>query len=129
MEIGCEIMSQIDSTVSSHLAIISVSIFIHHYIYICLYMWLSGVGKIPWRRKWQPTPAFLPGEFHGQRSLESPWDCKESNLTVATEHKGTRTCDESCRFTVRFYGFSYKHFVEIVDFFFFLIIVCPFELS
>jgi len=27
------------------------------------------VGKIPWRRKWQPTPVFLPGESHGQRSL------------------------------------------------------------
>ena len=27
------------------------------------------VGKIPWSRKWQPTPVFLPGEFHGQRSL------------------------------------------------------------
>ena len=26
------------------------------------------VGKIPWRRAWQPTPIFLPGEFHGQRS-------------------------------------------------------------
>ena len=25
--------------------------------------------QIPWRRAWQPTPAFLPGEFHGQRSL------------------------------------------------------------
>ena len=24
------------------------------------------VGKIPWRRKWQPTPVYLPGEFHGQ---------------------------------------------------------------
>ena len=29
----------------------------------------SWVGKIPWRRKWQPTPVFLPGESHGQRSL------------------------------------------------------------
>ena len=29
----------------------------------------SWVGKIPWRRKWQPTPVFLPGKFHGQRSL------------------------------------------------------------
>ena len=28
-----------------------------------------GLGKIPWRRAWQPTPAFLPGESHGQRSL------------------------------------------------------------
>ena len=27
------------------------------------------VEKIPWRRKWQLTPVFLPGEFHGQRSL------------------------------------------------------------
>ena len=27
------------------------------------------VGKIPWRRKWFPTLVFLPGEFHGQRSL------------------------------------------------------------
>ena len=39
------------------------------------------VGKIPWRRKWQPTPVFLPGEFHGQRSLAgcSPWCHKESD--------------------------------------------------
>ena len=27
------------------------------------------VGKMPWRRKWQPTPVFLPGKSHGQRSL------------------------------------------------------------
>ena len=27
------------------------------------------VGKIPWRRKWQPTPLFLPGKSHEQRSL------------------------------------------------------------
>jgi len=38
----------------------------------------SWVGKIPWRRKWQPTPVFLPGESHGQRSLAgySPWGRK-----------------------------------------------------
>ena len=29
------------------------------------------VGKIPWRREWRPTPVFLPGEFHGQRSMGS----------------------------------------------------------
>ena len=36
-----------------------------------------GVGKIPWRPAWQPTPVFLPGESHGQRSLGgcSPWVC------------------------------------------------------
>ena len=41
------------------------------------------VGKIPWRRKWQPTPVSLPGEFHGQRSLAgySPWGFKESDMT------------------------------------------------
>ena len=36
------------------------------------------VGKNPRRRKWQPTPEFLPGEFHGQRS---PWGHKESDTT------------------------------------------------
>ena len=36
-----------------------------------------------WRRKWQPTPVFLPREFHGQRSLAgySPWGHKESEET------------------------------------------------
>ena len=41
------------------------------------------VRKILWRREWQPTPVFLPGEFHGQRSLVgySPWGCKELDTT------------------------------------------------
>ena len=41
------------------------------------------VWKIPWRRKWQPTPVLLPGKSHGQRSLVgySPWGCKESDKT------------------------------------------------
>ena len=41
------------------------------------------VGKYPWRRKWQPTPLFLPGESLGQRSLTgySPWGPKESAMT------------------------------------------------
>ena len=35
----------------------------------------TWAGKIPWKRKWQPTSVFLPGESHGQRSLASysPW--------------------------------------------------------
>jgi len=34
--------------------------------------------KNSWRRKWQPTPLFLPGETHGQRSVVNycPWGCK-----------------------------------------------------
>ena len=41
----------------------------------------TWVGKIPWRRKWQPTPVFLPGESQGQRSLAgySPWGHKKSD--------------------------------------------------
>ena len=41
------------------------------------------VGKIPWRREWQPTPVSLPGKSHGQRSLVgySPWGCRESDRT------------------------------------------------
>ena len=41
------------------------------------------VRKFSWRRKWQPTPVFLPGEFHEQRSLAgySPWGCKELDMT------------------------------------------------
>ena len=41
------------------------------------------VRKIPWRRVWQPTPVFLPGEFHGKRSLMAYglWDHKESGMT------------------------------------------------
>ena len=44
------------------------------------------VGKIPWRRKWQPTPVFLPGESQGQRSLVGCglWGRTESDTTEAT---------------------------------------------
>ena len=45
-----------------------------------------GLGRFPWRRRWWPTPVFLHGESHGQRSLVgySPWDHKELDMT---EHK------------------------------------------
>ena len=41
------------------------------------------VRKIPWSRKWQPTPVFLPGKSHGQKSLagNSPWVIKKSDMT------------------------------------------------
>ena len=51
---------------------------------------------MPWRRAWQPTPVFLPGEPHGERSLAgcSLWGCKESDATEATEctHVHTHGC-------------------------------------
>ena len=43
----------------------------------------SWVGKIPWRREWQPTPVLLPGESHGQRNPvdNSPWAFTDSDMT------------------------------------------------
>ena len=83
---------------------------IQFYIYGRLPRWLSGkestcqcrrckrcgfdpwVGKVPWRRKWQSAPVFLPGKFHGQRSLAgySPLGHKELNMTEQT-HKHIHT--------------------------------------
>ena len=75
------------------------------------------VRKIPWRRDWQPTPVFLPGEFHGQRSLVgySSWGHKEVDTTEQVTHtenmkrdfikegtqmakKHTKTCPTSLAF-------------------------------
>ena len=52
-----------------------------------------GLGRSHWRRKWQPIPIFLPGEFHGQRSLASysPWGHKQPDRT----EQHTHTIDKS----------------------------------
>ena len=53
----------------------------------CRRHWRDGFNpwmeKIPWKRRWQPTPVFLPGKSHGQKSLAeySPWGHKESDRT------------------------------------------------
>ena len=46
----------------------------------------SFLGKIPWRRKWQPTLVFLPGKSHEQISMAgySPWGRKDSDTTEYT---------------------------------------------
>ena len=52
------------------------------------------VGKIPWRRKWQPTPVFLPRKVHGLRSLVgySPWGHRESDTTEQlSTHKHSKS--------------------------------------
>ena len=76
-----------------------------------LLSWLSGkestclcrrhrfdpwLRKIPWNRKWQPTPVFLLGKSHGQRSLAgySPWGCKESD-TTGQLHTHTHTHNDN----------------------------------
>ena len=73
-----------------------------HYIYSCgqeslrrngylllarlILVYYLDVGLYPWRRKWQPTPVFLPRESCGQRSLVGccPWGRTESDTTEAT---------------------------------------------
>jgi len=47
---------------------------------------IPGSGRFPWRGAWKPTPVFLPGKSHGQRSLVgySPWGHKESDMTEVT---------------------------------------------
>ena len=52
------------------------------------------VGKIPWRRKWLPTPVFLPGEFHGQRSIGSQKKVGHdwATFTSLSPQKGSFSC-------------------------------------
>ena len=66
------------------------------------------VRKIPWRRKWQPTPVFLPGEFHGWRSLVSgsPWGHKVRHNWVTNLHWMEESClNRPKRDGVRMAGF------------------------
>ena len=54
--------------------------------------WIQPLGqKDPWRNEWLPTPLFLPGEFHGEKSLAgySPWACKNVRHDWATNTHGT----------------------------------------
>ena len=55
------------------------------------------VRKIPWRGEWQPTPIFLPGKFHGQRSLAGyhPWGHKEFDTIEQHTHTHTHTHTQS----------------------------------
>ena len=60
------------------------------------------VREIPWRRAWQPTPVFLPGETRGQRSLVgySPLGGKQSDISEATSH--------GCKY-IKFYFSTYQN--------------------
>ena len=57
----------------------------------------SWVGKIPWRRKWQPTPVFLPGKLHEQRRLSMDWATVHSIVKRRTGLSNwARTHTSSC---------------------------------
>ena len=67
------------------------------------YRFILWVGKIPWRRKWQHTPVFLPGKFHGQRSLveygprgSKELDTTECVCTCIHTHTHTHTTAKAC---------------------------------
>ena len=55
---------------------------------------VRDVGSVPWRRACQPTPVFMNGESHGQRSLLGyiPWVCKELDTTEVTERQLVGSC-------------------------------------
>ena len=63
----------------------------------------SWIGKSPWRREWLPTPVFLPGEFHEQRSLAdySPWGCKELDMTERLPNTPNGFVDDETEWSVR----------------------------
>ena len=72
------------------------------------------VGGIPWRREWQPTPVFLPGEFHGQRRLVgySPWCHQESDRTKALKCTHTSTMSLLIQlYNMKFISHVLVHFV------------------
>ena len=58
------------------------------------------IRKILWRRKCQPTPVFLPGKSHGQRSLVgySSWGCKDPDMTEATKQQQQQLLFDNCLF-------------------------------
>ena len=65
----------------------------------CRRCWFdSRVGKIPWRRKWQLTPVFLPDKTHGQRSLagHSPWSCRVGHDLATQQQQQQRLCERIC---------------------------------
>ena len=91
----------------------------HFHIHRTLPWWLSGkesasqckrlrfnpwVRKIPWKRKWQPTLVFLPGESHGQRSLAGycPWGGKKVGHDLATkqQQKDIYVSDSNVRWAI-----------------------------
>ena len=65
---------------------------------------IPGSGRFPWSRKWELTPVFLPGKFHGQRSIVgySSWGHKESD-TTEREHTHAHTN-----------SYWHPHFIEVL---------------
>ena len=71
--------------------------------------------KIPWRKEWQPTPTFLPGEFHRRRSLAgySPRGCKESDMTEWLTDTHTHTHTHSVAHKIHGFQFQLCYFLAV----------------
>ena len=71
--------------------------------------WVQSLGwEDHCKREWQPTPAFLSGESHGQRGLAgySPWGRNESDANEHTDNREEGSCDQRDRVRVRQSGSS-----------------------
>ena len=74
------------------------------------------VGKIPWRRKWQPSPVFLPGKSHRERSLVgySPWGHK--SWTKLSTHASPGKLETQLEFVLLLLIIRFYYFVSVIGF-------------
>ena len=94
-----------------------------YFLELCIKMDISFLFS--WRRKWQPTPVFLPGESHGQRSLVgySPWGRKESDTTEWLHFTSFSPLPFACLFTAICKAFSEIHFTFLHFFFSWIVLI------
>ena len=85
--------------------------------------WIAGLGRFPWRWEWQPTLLFLPGESHGQRSLEgySPQSLTESDTTEVSEHTHIQDIHVigwwfACKFIMEGWGWRSNLLINTIPF-------------
>ena len=70
--------------------------------------------KIPWRRKWQPSPVFFPGKSNGWRSLVvyNPWGCKGLNVTQRLNNNKNKQPVQSQKNNILRYVLLMNHFMN-----------------
>ena len=80
---------------------------------------LSLFTFMHWRRKWQPTPVFLPGESQGRGCLVGCclWGHTESDMTEATQQQQQQKRKKACFFLIKSYCFYFQSISRICPFF------------
>ena len=81
------------------------------------------VGEIPWRRKWQPTPVFLPGKSHGRRSLAgySPWGLKRVGHDLVIKWLNNIKSERHLKTLLHLAEFSHVHVTKYLSYKLFLL--------